>query len=225
MRVYNSILNPDIWVNESEINPNIRIKLLEVANDFYKNSKLTAPIKDVLLLGSNANYNWTPTSDLDTHILIDFSMLEMPMAAAKELTGLIKNQWNTEHDIHIKSYNVELYIQDATSVNAATGIFSLLNNVWIKKPAKENIVLDMELIKQKYQDFVLKIKNAMADNNLERMKNVLKDVYDLRQSGLDRAGEFSTENIVFKLLRNKKYMDDLRDAVNQEYDKEISVNQ
>jgi len=224
MRVYNSILNPDIWVNESEINPNIRIKLLEVANDFYKNSKLTAPINDVLLLGSNANYNWTPTSDLDTHILIDFSMLEMPMEAAKELTGLIKNQWNTEHDIHIKSYNVELYIQDATSVNAATGIFSLLNNVWIKKPAKENIVLDMELIKQKYQDFVLKIKNAIADNNLERMKNVLKDVYDLRQSGLDRAGEFSTENIVFKLLRNKKYMDDLRNAVNQEYDKEISID-
>ena len=88
----------------------------------------------------------------------------------------------------------------------------------------QNVVLDRELIKQKYQDTVVKIKQAIKDQNLERMKNVLKDVYDFRQSGLDRAGEFSTENVVFKLLRNKTHLDTLRDEINKAYDKQVSVD-
>jgi hypothetical protein len=224
MRIYNSTLNPDIWLNDNEIKPEIRTKLLQVANDFYKNSKIIAPIKDILLLGSNANYNWTPTSDLDTHIMVDFKLLNMNPEEAKDFTNLIKNKWNVEHDIHIKSYNVEMYIQDSQAKNASTGIYSLLNNKWINKPSIKNVVLDRELIKQKYQDTVVKIKQAIKDQNLERMKNVLKDVYDFRQSGLDRAGEFSTENVVFKLLRNKTHLDTLRDEINKVYDKQVSVD-
>jgi hypothetical protein len=223
MRIYNPNLNPDIWLNENEIKPEIRQKLLQIANDFYTQTELTVAIKDVLLLGSNANYNWTPTSDLDVHILIDFKLLNMNPESAKEFTNLLKYKWNTEHDIHIKSYNVEMYIQDISAKNAATGIYSILNNVWIHKPVKENVVLDKELIKQKYQDYAKKIIEAMNDRNLVRMKQILKDVYDLRQSGLDRVGEFSTENVVFKLLRNKKYLDRLRDEINKQYDKEVSL--
>lgn len=223
MRIYNSILNPDIWVNENELKPEIREKLLKIANDFYNQTELNVAIKDILLLGSNANYNWTATSDLDVHILIDFKLLSMKPEDAKEYTNLLKYKWNTEHDIHIKTYNVEMYIQDISAKNAATGIYSILNNVWIHKPTKENVVLDKELIKQKYQDYARKIVEAMNDRNLVRMKQILKDVYDLRQAGLDRAGEFSTENVVFKLLRNKKYLDRLRDEINKQYDKEVSL--
>jgi hypothetical protein len=224
MRVYNSILNPDIWANENEIHSEIRIKLLQVANNFYKNTELTVPIKDILLLGSNANYNWTPSSDLDTHIVIDFKLLNMSPEAAKEFTNLLKYKWNEEHDIHIKSYNVEMYIQDADAKNASTGVYSILNNAWIKKPVKENVVLDKELIKKKYQDSVAKIQNAIKEQNLNAMKTILKDIYDFRQAGLDRAGEFSTENVVFKLLRNKNYLDTLRTEINKLYDKQVSLD-
>lgn len=223
MRIYNSILNPDIWATENEIRSEIRIQLLQIAQDFYKSTELTVPIKDVLLIGSNANYNWTPTSDLDTHVVIDFKMLDMSPTDANEFTNLLKYRWNIEHDIHIKNSNVELYIQDVNANAVATGVYSLLNNVWIKKPLKEHIVLDKELIKKKYQDSVIKIKSAIHEKNLEQMKNILKDVYDLRQSGLHRAGEFSTENVVFKLLRNKKYLDVLRDGINNLYDKQVSL--
>jgi hypothetical protein len=223
MRIYNDTLNPDIWLNENEIKPEIRTKLLQIANDFYKQSKLSIPIKDILLLGSNANYNWTPTSDLDTHILIDFNKIGMSPEDAKEYTNLIKYKWNTEHDIHIKTYNVEMYIQDASAKNASTGIYSLLNNTWITKPVKQNVVLDKELIQKKYSDIVTRIHEAIKEQNLESMKNVLKDVYDLRQSGLDRAGEFSTENVVFKLLRTKNHLDNLRQAIDKAYDKTVSV--
>jgi predicted nucleotidyltransferase len=224
MRIYNSVLNPDIWSDENRIKPDIRIKLLQIGQDFYKNANLTVPISDILLIGSNANFNWTPTSDLDVHIVIDFKKLEMSNESAKEFTNLLKFRWNLEHDIHIKSYNVEVYIQDVSSKNSATGVYSLLNDKWLMKPVQQNIVLDKELIKSKYQDSVKKIKTAIQEQNLERMKTILKDFYDFRQAGLDRAGEFSTENVVFKLLRNKGHLDALRDATNKLYDKQTSIN-
>ena len=45
MRIYNSILNPDIWATENEIRSEIRIQLLQIAQDFYKSTELTVPIK------------------------------------------------------------------------------------------------------------------------------------------------------------------------------------
>jgi len=225
MRIYNSNLNPDIWYPEgSQIKSDIRIKLLQVANDFYTESKLTVPIKDVLLLGSNANYNWTPTSDLDVHIVIDFSKLGMSLEDAKEYTNLIKYKWNAEHDIHIKTYNVETYIQDVNHKTHSTGIYSLLKNAWLVKPNKENVVLDKELIQKKYSDIVIRINDAIKEENLESLKLIFKDIYDFRQTGLDDSGEFSTENVVFKLLRNKNHIDRLKDAINKLYDKTISVD-
>lgn len=223
MRIYNQNLNPDIWQSDNQIKSDIRNTLLQIANDFYKDTKLKIPVKDILLLGSNANYNWTPTSDLDVHLLIDFKLLNMSPENAKEYTNLLKYKWNTEHDIHIKTYNVEMYIQDISAKNAATGIYSLLNDAWINKPQFQNVVLDKELIKQKYYDFALSIKQSIKDQNLQYMKTILKDLYDIRQAGLDRAGEFSTENVVFKLLRNKNHIDNLKDAINKVYDKSVSV--
>ena len=223
MRIYNDTLNPDIWSPTEELQEDIRNQLLKIAYDFYKDSELTVPIHDVQLLGSNANFNWTPTSDLDVHLVIDFGKLEMPEETAKEFANLLKYKWNEQHDIHIKTYNVETYIQDIKHVPNSTGIFSILNNQWITKPQKEKVVLDKPLIQQKYQDLVKRIQSAIKENNLESMKTIIKDIYDYRQAGLDRAGEFSTENVVFKLLRSKNHIDDLRTALNKEYDKENSI--
>ena len=165
MRIYNETMNPEIWDEGGEkIKSCIRIRLLQVANDFYKQTGLKVPISDVLLLGSNANYNYTKTSDLDVHVVIDFSKLDMSPEDAKKYTNLLKMQWNKDHDI------------------------------------------------------------ALHDNNLELLKNILKDINDYRNAGLDRAGEFSTENIVFKLLRSKGYIDRVREAINKVYDTSLSIN-
>jgi hypothetical protein len=40
----------------------------------------------------------------------------------------------------------------------------------------------------------------------------------MREAGLDMAGEFSTENIVFKLLRNNNYIDNLKNSTRKVYD-------
>ena len=71
---YQQELNPTVWQGE-EINPAIRTKLLQIANDFYSDLKISAPIEDIQLTGSLANYNWTKYSDFDVHVIMDLSQI------------------------------------------------------------------------------------------------------------------------------------------------------
>lgn len=223
-RIYNSKLNPDIWDQDDNLKPEISTKLLKIAEDFYSDIQLKAALKDVLFLGSSANYNWTPTSDMDIHIVIDVNELGMsdPTSVTNYLDAL-KSKWNYEHDIKIKNHNVETYIQDLKHETHATGIYSLMKGLWVVKPVKENVTLDRDLIKSKYNDYVFKIKKTLENPSVEGLKKLLDDIYKMRQSGLDAKGELSTENIVFKLLRNNKYLDKIRELKTKIYDKSVSL--
>jgi predicted nucleotidyltransferase len=223
--IYNNTLNPNIWNNDKTIQPDVRDALLKVAQDFYEETELSAPIEDVYMLGSAANYNWGPTSDVDLHILINFDKLGLEHDLVKKMVDSIKANWNKNHDIRIHGHRVELYIQDIKETNRALGIYSILNNKWIKVPQKLNLNLDKNVIQQKYTDMVVQIKNAIKSNNLTDLKRVLKSVYDMREAGLSKGGEFSVENIVFKLLRTRNHVDNLKTAVNKVYDTQNSLKE
>jgi predicted nucleotidyltransferase len=223
--IYNNTLNPNIWNNDKTIQPDVRDALLKVAQDFYEETELSAPIEDVYMLGSAANYNWGPTSDIDLHILINFDKLGLEHDLVKKMVDSIKANWNKNHDIRIHGHRVELYIQDIKETNRALGIYSILNNKWIKVPQKLNLNLDKNVIQQKYTDMVVQIKNAIKSNNLTDLKRVLKSVYDMREAGLSKGGEFSVENIVFKLLRTRNHVDNLKTAVNKVYDTQNSLKE
>jgi hypothetical protein len=223
-RIYNSKLNPDLWDVSDNLLPDVSTKLLKIATDFYTDIEIKAALKDVLFLGSSANYNWTPTSDIDLHLVIDINELGMPdELTAKSYLDALKSKWNYDHDITIKSHNVETYIQGVNHVTHATGIYSLMKGIWLSKPVKENVTLDRELIRSKYQDYVFKIQKVTSEPTAEKLKALLDDIYKMRQSGLDTKGELSTENLVFKLIRNKGYLDKLRELKIKIYDKSVSL--
>ena len=81
-RIYNNNLCPDLWDEYLKLNPKIRVNLLRMAYDFYRKTKLPAPIIDVYLMGSTASYNWTPDSDVDVHVIVDYNKLQMPLDTA-----------------------------------------------------------------------------------------------------------------------------------------------
>ncbi len=45
----------------------------------------------------------------------------------------------------------------------------------------------------------------------------------MRQAGLDKSGELSTENLVFKILRTRKHLENLKQAIINLYDKKQSL--
>lgn len=223
VRIYNDTLNPNIWDN-MKLNPEIKEKLLQIGKDFYTDTETDAPLKDILFVGSLANYNWSDTSDFDVHIVIDFKDVDENVELVEKLVNALKSKWNDEHDIHLKGHNVEVYIQDITKENRSSGVYSLMQDKWISEPKKEDIQIDKEKIQEKYNDFVRKINSAIKSQNIEKLKSIIKDVYDMRQAGLDKSGELSTENLVFKILRNRNYIEKLKSTINNLYDKAQSLN-
>jgi predicted nucleotidyltransferase len=223
VRIYNDILNPAIWDN-LKLKPEIKEKLLQIGKDFYADTETDAPLKDILFVGSLANYNWSDTSDFDVHVVIDFKDVDENVELVEKLVNALKSKWNDEHDIHLKGHNVEVYIQDVTKENRSTGVYSLMQDKWLSEPQKENIEIDKEKIQEKYNDYVRKINSAIKAQDIEKLKAIVKDVYDMRQAGLDKSGELSTENLVFKILRNRNYIEKLKQEIINLYDKNQSLN-
>ncbi len=223
VRIYNDTLNPNIWDN-LKLKAEIKEKLLQIGKDFYADTETDAPLKDVLFVGSLANYNWSDTSDFDVHVVIDFKDVDENVELVEKLVNALKSKWNDEHDIHLKGHNVEVYIQDVTKENRSTGVYSLMQDKWLSEPQKENIEIDKEKIQEKYNDFVRKINSALKSQDIDKLKSIIKDVYDMRQAGLDKSGELSTENLVFKILRNRNYIEKLKQEIINLYDKKQSIN-
>jgi len=223
VRIYNDTLNPNIWDN-FKLKPEIKEKLLQIGKDFYVDTETDAPLKDVLFVGSLANYNWSDTSDFDVHVVIDFKDVDENVELVEKLVNALKSKWNDEHDIHLKGHNVEVYIQNVTKENRSTGVYSLMQDKWLSEPQKENIEIDKEKIQEKYNDFVRKINSALKSQDIDKLKSIIKDVYDMRQAGLDKSGELSTENLVFKILRNRNYIEKLKQEIINLYDKKQSIN-
>lgn len=225
-RVYNPILCPNLWDEFQHLDPRIRVNLLRTAYDFYKKTEFVAPIVDVWLMGSIANYNWTQESDVDVHIIIDFSQLKMPPETASKVAKSAGAAWNKEHNVVVKNHKVEINIQSVKAKKPyVMGIYSLVKDEWIRKPVQVNAQINKPLIQQKYSELKKYVEYAIRSRNREEMKKTKDFLDDYRQYGLDNGGELSIENIVYKILRSKGLVKILKDTITATYDKEMSVNE
>jgi len=226
---YQNELNTHFWSN-SEFDPSIREKLLQIANEFYQTFKLEIPISDIQLTGSLANYNWTLKSDLDVHVLIDFSKLNPDIALVKKGIDGQRFIWNLRHNIVMRGHDVELYLQDINEPHVASGLFSLLNNEWIRIPKYNPPQIDEMDVQKKFEGIVNDIDQLEASLQSGSQDISPRELYDhsekvksrimkMRKDGLAERGEFSVENLVFKKLRNEGYIQNLIDLISRSYEK------
>ena len=64
---------------------------------------------------------------------------------------------------------------------------------------------------------------SKSEGNAESLKKLKDKLKDYRQSGLDKDGEFSYENLVFKYLRRSGHIGKLFDEKTKIKDKELSI--
>lgn len=234
-KVYNQTLDTSLWKQVNGIwclDPTIRNNLLKIAYEFYKSTDLKIPVYDILFLGSSANYNWSPTSDLDLHIVVDITQLNIDYTLSRPFMDGLASKWNSNHEIEIKDHPVEVYLQDIREKNSnaqqareGSSIFSLLNNCWIKVPTKNIPAIDKEKIKQKHHVIKNKISSFISNKNIDGLKKLMKSLKNYRDAGLTKTGEFSNENLVFKSLRYTGELTRLKDAINSMYDKTVSISE
>lgn len=210
-----STLNPNIWDGE-QLKKSLRMKFLKIAQSFYDFLEISdsAKILDVLLIGSNANYNWTTSSDIDLHVVIDYQSVGDNLHLVKNYMMAKKSIWNNNYPLEYKGMDIELYAQDWNDrLHSSVGQFSVMKNKWIKKPSSEIISVDDEVIDAKMAPLQYEIEQlSEKDPQLEyRVKHILQRLYKMRQTGLEAEGEYSIENLAFKKLRTKGLLARLKD--------------
>ena len=221
---YNNKLNPIAWDN-STLKPEIRNRLLKIAKIFVEYLEVpNFKIDDIVLTGSMANFNWTKYSDFDLHIVTDYNNLQCD-DIAEVFYRAKKELWNNKHNITIGGHEVELYVEDSANPPVSVGIYSLLNDTWIKKPSYNKPELDNTAINKKVEDLVKQIKQAIASHDVDDIARLKDKLRRMRRSGLDRNGEFSVENLSYKILRNLGLLEKLSDVQKNKLDNELSIKE
>ena len=222
-------LAPGLW-DRGKMQYEVRETAERIANDFFNSLDLeNTPIKDIILTGSTATYNWSDMSDFDLHILIDFNNLQNRDLMEDYFKEKTKS-WNGTHNILIKGFEVELYIQDSNEPHVANGIYSLMEDRWLKRPTNYKLNIDHKLVKEKAANLMDDIDDAY-DLYAEKEYLLAKDAADAlmlkikryRKSGLESGGIYSVENLVFKVLRRNEYLKKLSSIKTLAYDASMSL--
>jgi predicted nucleotidyltransferase len=223
--------------NSFKLKSDIREKLLEITNSFLDFIKIDFFIFDVHLTGSLANYNWSKYSDVDIHIIYDINEFMSNDEESKIYEEIIdeffqskKKYWNLTRNIKIKGYDVELYVQDINQKFSSTGVYSVLNDEWVIEPKKLKTPfnIDEKKILQKSNEFAKQIDSLINSSDkdvIKQIDNIKTKLKKFRQSGLEQGGEYSYENLTFKLLRRNGYIEKLMDLRSKVLDKELSIRQ
>jgi len=226
-------LNSKFWsgLHGERLNAGVSDHLKAVVQDFFNDLKLEGvDLEDITLTGSLANYNYTKFSDIDLHMLVDFSKIDENTELVREYFNAKTSNWNKKHNITVFGYEIELYVQNINEDHHSTGVFSLMNGEWIAQPNRIEPEIDGEMIKRKANSFIDMIERAEDLYDEKKYldahnfaKKLVKKIKKFRQSGLEDKGEYSYENLTFKYLRNKEHMKLLFDLRDKSYDKEMSL--
>lgn len=227
----NDELEPRIWKGD-KLRPFVSKKLMEIANDFIDGLPFNVTIQDVRFTGSLANYNWSKYSDIDLHIVVDFEELDDNKELVKEMFDAKRLRWNEHHDIMIKGYEVELYVEDVGEEHSSSGVYSVMNDEWVNKPEPMDATIDLDTAKKKASDIEQQIASidAMYDRGefekvIRHVDRLKKKIRSMRQAGLETEEmEFSPENIAFKLLRRNDLLDILTKLKYKAYDQSMTLD-
>jgi hypothetical protein len=218
-------LNDKVWTVNQKLRTDIREKLMIIANDFIDYLGVPIDVEDVRFTGSLANYNYTPQSDIDLHLIIDFSKVDDNIDLVEEFMNAKRGFWNDRHDITIEDFDVELYPENVEEEHVASALYSVQDNKWIKEPVKFETKPNLNAIYAKYKEIVKRIEKLLKSQKTdsEDISDLIEKIKKFRKAGLNRGGELSVENLVYKLLRNSDYIQALFDKKTRLYDKSRSI--
>ena len=216
----NKRLNPKIWEGD-QINPEVVSKLKDIARAFEEFVGIDLDVIDYTITGSNANYTWTEYSDLDLHLIVPGT----PTEEQRELFSAKKALWAEQHNITIKGLPVETYVQGEDEPHHSTGVYSIVKNKWLIEPKKVKPQVDDAAVEAKKDSIMRDVESAMLSKDLAKLRLVKEKITKMRKAGLERAGEWSVENLVFKILRNLGLIDQITEKIRELEDQELSLEQ
>lgn len=273
-------LDPAIWLvpqNRDELPmliPKVRLQIVKNFFDYiskfggYKNPQLW--IKNMFYTGSTATYTYHDKSDIDIHIIVDWT--DMLKENPEKTRDTAEEIWQELHDTfwwtlnqkklpgtkHALTYYVVKPGDEKSIIQQKEEIYDIGHSVWLIPPSKQQIIIPEQALsiaikeaatiiariedyladarKQAIDYEMLKLLEQMSPNTTpellialdERRQNLddelmkLKNEYSLlkqkRQDAFkdgqpiapSESKNYTTGNIIFKLIERYKLMDILR---------------
>lgn len=229
-------LSPILWDNNRDIRPELLPKLMVLAKSYIEFCDIPegVTIRDITLTGSLSGFNYTKYSDLDIHVIIDYSDIKASEELITNYFMMKKNMWTDEFDLKFFNYPIEMYVQDLAQYRAGTSAqYSIVNQEWVHDPEKPEDDIDETTIVKKSKDIMLQVTELEdevyndidfdAEDALEEIK-VLKDkIKTMRVAAIKQSGDFGTGNLVFKVLRNSGFLQRITDLKKFITEKNLSI--
>jgi len=218
-------LNPLLFDEDNKLKPEVKKQLDIIVDDFIEYMGLPdLAVEDVIITGSNVAFTYTPHSDIDLHLMVDFA--ELPESDVyKELFNAKKSLYNDTYDITIRDIPVELYVQDTAQAHHSLGEYSLMQDKFTRFPKKQRANLDEISTEHKFERLEELCLKGLKSKNIDQVNNVLDIIKRYRQAGLDQKGEFGPENLAFKAIRSKGYFQALFDLRNKLRGEQLSIEE
>lgn len=215
-----STLNPKLWTGD-DLKPEVRQGLLRIAQDFKDYIDVPFQVVDLQVAGGNANYTYTEHSDLDLHLIADFSSIACDREVA-ELFDSKRLLYKERYDVKINGIPVELYVENLDHP-AVSSSYSILKKQWIRKPKKVVAEIDRAELERMVDIWHTVIQHAIQTADMPSLQRVLKMLRQYRKLGLAKQGEFSVANLVYKSLRNDDTLKGLTKLLDRLHDRELSI--
>lgn len=228
---YHPNLNPILYENNKLVKT-VRKSLLNIVNQFEADlleKDLKLPVKDIIIIGSNADYNYTGDSDIDLHILIDLP------EESKQLLFLDEAKMfnNRYYQIRVLNIPVEIYVEDYKDYNdlsnATSGVYSLTEDRFLVEPMHleaDDVTQDiLDKVKEKvsnltinyYNNYLQKIENNLLLDRFE-LGYITKDIKNIADISVKSTKDSTTnskekKSLITTLIESiSKEIDDLYEA-------------
>ena len=222
MATFKNTLNPAIWDKNNNLKPEVKAKLNQIAKAFIETLEIpTNAVEDIVVTGSMASYNYTPHSDIDLHLVIDFDKVHTDCPIVGDYLLSKKSEFNQKHDIFIYGIPVEVYAEGVDQGTVHNGLYSLKTG-WIDLPKKIKPTNNDVAVEAKYKEYK-EAADSIKDGDLA--EKLLDKIKKMRKAGLAEGGEFSVENLVFKKLRDTGDIERLMKVKKEGIDKKLSLGE
>jgi hypothetical protein len=213
-------LNPKLWDGD-QLRPEVKIKLLQIADKFREFVDLDIPVLDIHITGGQVTYHYTEQSDLDLHLIIDYDKINCDQEV-EELLDTKRLLFKEKFQINIRGIPVEPGTEDQNRPTVSSA-WSLKTDSWIREPKNYSGKIDAEEIEKQSLYWQKIIRSVLNQNDQKLAQKVLKLLRKYRKLGLKHSGEYGVENLVYKTLRNTGTLGQLVQYVEKSAIRDLSI--
>jgi hypothetical protein len=214
-------LNTKLWKDSKTLRPEVQVALFKIAKEFFQFLDFNAPLVDVQVTGSQANYNYSSYSDLDLHLIVPYSEVDCDEPVA-DLFDTKRKLWKQQHTITVHGVPVEVYVED-TDKPVKGAAYSIMKDQWLREPDPTEVEVDDVELRREMQIWLERMNTVVQSRDLQKMQDLKDQLQQYRKTALARNGEYALENLVYKSLRNLGVISQLMTAIGTLKDRELSI--